>query len=84
MEATWGESCTSPVDKTHSCMGTTIFFSHEMQRAMIKFALTVPSGYTVRSLPMLFVANLVSQAGLQNSVNLGRKALFCVDGMQSS
>lgn len=55
-----------------------------MQRAIIKFALIVPSGHTVKSLPMLFVASLVSHAGLQNSANLGRNALFSTEGMHSS
>ena len=44
----------------------------------------VPSGQIVRSLPILLVANRASQAGLQNSANLGRNAALCVEGMQSS
>lgn len=51
---------------------------------MIKLAFMVPSGHKVISLPMLFVASLVSQAGLQNSANLGKNALSTVDGIQSS
>ena len=51
---------------------------------MIRFPDTSPQGEIHRSLPMLFVASLVSHALLQNSVNLGRNAVSEVLGIQIS
>src|SRR5699024_2815868 len=72
------------VDNTHSCTGTTIFFSQVRQIATIRFPLTRPSVLTVRSLPVLLVARRASQAELQNSVKRGRNAVSMVDGRQIS
>ena len=49
--------------------------------AMIRFPLTQPSQSTDRSLPQLLVARRASQAELQNSVNLGTKAVSIAEGI---
>ncbi len=78
-----GDSSGNPVDSTHNCTGTIIFFSQAMQIAVIRLALTSPvSGFIDISLEMLFVANLVSHVTLQNSANLGRNAPSSIEGMQ--
>lgn len=52
--------------------------------AMIRFPLTQPSQSTDRSLPQLLVARRASQAELQNSVNLGTKAVSMAEGIHIS
>ena len=77
-------ACAYPVERTQSCTGTTIFFSHVTHIAMMRLPHTHPFESTVRSLPQLFVASLASQAELQNSVNLGKNAVSIADGIQIS
>lgn len=73
------------MDSTHNCTGTMIFFSQVTHNAIKRFALTVPVlGSITISLEILLVANLVSQLILQNSVNLGKKAVSITDGRHNS
>ena len=74
----------NPVESTQSCTGTMIFFSHVTQSAMMRLPLTSPFVPMQRSLPILFVASLVSHAMLQNSVKRGRNAVLLTDGMHIS
>ena len=73
------------VIKKNNCTRTTIFFSQVIQIATIRLALTNPVlGSMQKSLPKLFVAKRVSQAKLQNSVNLGKNAVSYTDGIHNS
>ena len=73
------------MESTQSCAGRTIFFSQLIHKAIIRSRFIAPvSEFTIISLPMLLVANLVSQFMLQNSINLGKNAESLIEGIQSS
>lgn len=73
-----------PVERTQSCTGTVIFFSHVTHIVIIRLAAISPLGPMQISLEALLVASLQLNPAFASSVSLGIKAELAEPGMHNS